>query len=132
MAKLDFDLLQDLLQKEFAYGGRGPQFYDCYGLCKEIYRRIGIYLPDFTSYTEPSLIHAAIIEGKKLFQEISEPEPFCLVTFFIRPKYTTHIGVVLEDMSRFIHIMEHSNVTIERLRGWPWEKRITGFFTWQK
>ena len=119
----------DLLTKEFEWGGRGSQKYDCYGLVMEIYKRIGIDLPDFKSAKAPSLIQQSIIEGKKLFEEIEEPEPYCLVTFFIRPEYTSHLGVVLEDCKRFIHIMEDSMVTVEKLS--DWEDRITGYLRWK-
>ncbi len=120
--------LSDLLGKSFNYGGRGPFEYDCYGLAMEIYKRRGIDLPDFGSSPSASWIHRMISEGKKLFIELKAPEPFCLVTFAIRPPYTTHIGVVLKDGYRFIHIMTKSQVTIERLDGLQWKKKITGYF----
>jgi cell wall-associated NlpC family hydrolase len=120
--------LTDLIGKKFNYGGRGPMEYDCYGLVMEIYRRSGIYLPDFGSSPSAPWLHRMISEGKKLFLELPKPEPFCLVTFAIRPPFTTHIGVVLEDSYRFIHIMTKTEVTIERLDSPLWKKKITGYF----
>ncbi len=94
--------IDDLLGKSFQYGGRGPLEYDCYGLVMEIYKRRGVSLPDFGSSPSASWIH--------------------------RPPFTTHIGVVLEDGYRFIHIMTKTEVTIERLDSLLWKRRITGFF----
>lgn len=122
-----FDIT-DLLGKEFKYGGRGPEAYDCYGLCIEVYRRRGKALPDFGSSPSASWQHRMIDEGKKLFIELKHPAPFCLVTFMLRPPYTTHIGVVLEDCCRFIHIQQKLQVVIERLDGQLWKNRITGYY----
>jgi len=32
----------DLIGKPFKFGARGPEYYDCFGLAKEIFRRHGI------------------------------------------------------------------------------------------
>ncbi len=130
----------DLIGKGFKYGGRGPLEYDCYGLAMEIYRRLGIELPEFGSAIQVHVIHRMIDEAahskldtqhSKLFEELSAPEPFCLVTFMIRPPYTSHIGVVLEDNVHFMHIVRKTKVTIERLDNQLWKRRITGFFKLQ-
>ena len=123
--KLTYD---DLLGKTFAYGGRGPFEYDCYGLVMEVCKRRGIELPDFGSSPSASWIHRMITEGKKLFLELKAPAPGCLVTFALRPPFTTHIGVVLENTTQFIHILERSQVTIERLDSPTWKKKITGYY----
>jgi hypothetical protein len=119
---------EDLLGKEFAYGGRGPKVYDCYGLCMEVLRRTGVQLPDFGSAIQSHIIHEMILTGKELFTELPAAAPFCIVTFWIRPKYTTHIAVVLEDGNRFIHILKKERVVIERLDSVLWKHRITGYF----
>lgn len=121
----------DLIDKDFAWGGRGPDLYDCYGLVKEMYRRIGIDMPEYKSIRDPNLIQSAIIDGKRLFEQIQKPEPFCVVTFFIKPFITSHIGFVLEDAKRFIHIMLHSRVTVERLDSPMWKDRITFLGRWK-
>ena len=39
----------DLLGKPFRLGARGPEYYDCWGLCLELGKRAGIEYPaDFT------------------------------------------------------------------------------------
>ena len=120
----------DLLGKEFEYGGRGPDKYDCYGLCMEIYKRLGKPLPEFHSESEPSLIHEIVMQGKKLFKEIPEPEPYCLAVFTLKPPYVSHIGVVLNP-PYFIHILRKAKVCVERLDSYIWAKRVKGFYRWE-
>ena len=35
----------DLLGKEFEFGARGPDKFDCWGLCLEVGKRAGVDLP---------------------------------------------------------------------------------------
>lgn len=126
---------QDLLGKDFAYGGRGPDVYDCAGLVGEICRRLGKVWPvDYVSNQDPCMIQWQITTtAEQEFVEIEKPEPFCAVTFFIRPHITSHIGMVLPDCKRFIHIMHSCKVAIERLENPSWKRRNTGFWkhkTW--
>ena len=39
----------DLLGIPFERGARGPDSFDCYGLAREMFRRAGVTVPDFTS-----------------------------------------------------------------------------------
>ena len=121
----------DLLGKKFKYGGRGPEVYDCWGLCREVYRRLGIDVPDFQSSSDFSEIHQKILQGKELLEQLNEPEPYCMVFFTLRPPYVTHIGIVLNP-PYFIHILEKSEVAVERLDSITWKKRIAGFYRWKK
>lgn len=122
----------DLLGAPFVYGGRSvKEGFDCYGLVMELYRRRGIQLPTSQSTDQYSLIHRMINDAKPLFTEIAKPEPYCLATFMIRPPYTTHIGVVLEDARSFIHIMQKRLVAVERLDHAGWAQRNTGYFRWE-
>jgi murein DD-endopeptidase len=125
--KLDY---LDLLGKEFKYGGRGPDAYDCYGLMIETRKRAGLFMPNhYLSFEDLPARHEAIMEGAgSYFKELPAPQPFCLVTFRIHPRFTTHIGMVLEDCVRFIHISRKMGVGVERLDLPIWAKRITGFW----
>lgn len=123
----------DLLGKEFQYGGRGPDTYDCWGLCMEIYKRLGRALPDGISTREYMDINYQINSKirnpqSEIFREIATPQPYCLITFMIRPPYVSHVGVVLEDGMRFIHIMHKCSVVVERLDTLSWQRRIKGFY----
>ena len=119
---------EGLLGKTFRHGGRGPEEYDCYGLCIEIYRRLGKHLPPVSTSYELEVNNMAMKVASDFFEQLAGPEPFCLVTFIGRPPYSTHVGVVLPDLYHFIHILEGTQVTIERLDGLLWKRKITGFF----
>jgi len=124
-------MIQDLIGIPYEKHGRTTKGLDCYGLVHLVYGRLGKELPNFPEdYTELLNIHNAIEENKSKFIELEKPEPYCIVTFSIYPPYVTHIGVVLDDCKRFIHIMEKRNVTIEKLD--KWQKRIRGFYKWTK
>jgi cell wall-associated NlpC family hydrolase len=120
----------DLLGKEFFYGGRGPDRFDCYGLVREIYRRRGIELPDVQSVTDPAEIHRRMAEGKECFREIERPEPYCIVMMSVRPPYVSHVGVVLPNLYQFLHTMQRVQVCVERLDSPEWSRRIRGYFRW--
>jgi len=120
----------DLLGKPFELGGRGPNAYDCYGLAAEIRRRVGRPIPeDYTHGRDARSCHLEIARAAAVcFVELASPEPFCLVSFRIVAPFTSHIGVVLADRFRFIHIMRGCRVAVERLDSPSWHHRITGFW----
>lgn len=119
----------DLLGVQFRYNGRSKEEgFDCYGLTQEIYRRIGIILPEYTSTDDKSLIHQMIIQGIEVFKKIEKPEPYCIVLFMIKPPYVSHVGVVLEDCYRFIHVNEKVSVVVERLDNILWERKVRGYY----
>lgn len=120
--------LQNLLSKQFEYGARGPNTFDCYGLVIEVYKRMGIQLKEFVSPDDKGLINGIVEEGKIDFIEIHEPEPYCLVTFKTKGKFADHIGVVMPDRKSFIHCAEKKQVAIEKLDHLFWKKRIGGYY----
>ena len=123
-------LIHDLIGQPFRYGGRGPDMYDCYGLCIEIYRRLGgKKLPDYHSTDDIWLIHQQVLQGKEIFSQIAKPEPYCFVLFELKPPYATHIGIMLDDV-RFIHIQMKKFVCIERIDSFLWKSRVKGFYKW--
>ncbi len=119
----------DLLGRRFRYGGRGPECYDCYGLVMEVYRRFGIQLPDCGTASTPAEIDAMIKEFSRHWVKIRQPEIPSVVAFYIRRPYVSHLGVVIGP-DRFIHIMQRSLVTVERLSSPVWRHRIAGFYRW--
>ena len=121
---------QDLMGKPFEYGGRGPDAYDCYGLMIELNKRLDRQMPqDYISMEDCYGIQEQINDAKlSIFHELEEPKPFCLVTFFIIPRVTSHIGMVLPSLYQFIHIMRNTSVSIDRLDSIEWKNRITGYW----
>lgn len=122
----------DLIGKPFEYGGRGPDKYDCWGLCVEISKRAGIFLPDINTPKSTLMRGATFLTTKdRIFEPLKKPEPFCLVAFEIGPKLW-HAGVVLENCRHFIHIMRKRMVVIERLDNVQWKRRFKGYYSLAK
>ena len=116
------------LGKEFEYGAMGPDKYDCYNLCRQLYKDAdGSELPVFDSPSEPSIINEIVLKGKELFNILSKPEYPCLILFTIKYPYVSHVGFMLPDNRSFMHIMRKSRVTIEKLDHVLWRNRIRGY-----
>ncbi len=119
----------DLLGKPFRLGGRGPNYYDCWGLCIEIGKRAGILYP--TNFTPKETIDQDVAIRTLRdndFIKLDKPEPFCIVTFAVTPPYIDHCGIVTEDCKHFIHIMRESSVTKQRIDHKILAKRRDGFY----
>ena len=114
---------EDLVGKPFAYGGRGPDEYDCYGLLSEMYRRIGKEIPDYKSPNVGPEIIAMVLDKKQEWEEV-EAKPG--VAALIRLRGNAHVGFILPH-GMFIHTWERSGgVTVERIR--DWEARIVAYY----
>jgi hypothetical protein len=120
--------LRDLLTAEFEKDGEGPN-YNCWNLCREVYRRAGRFLPKYSEYIAEIVKRNNLIQGIKNndFIKIQRPEQLAIVAFRLRPKAITHMGVIL-DSYRFIHIRKKTGVAIERLDIGRWSKKIEGFY----
>ena len=73
--------VQDLVGKPHKRDKRGPDEYDCWGICIEVYCRRGVGLPD---YSTQDLTHQQIWDlsngyAKDHADWIEEPEPWCFV-----------------------------------------------------
>lgn len=130
--------LDDLIGRPFAQNEKGPDAYDCYGLCQEVYRRLKRHLPDYDySFVNHSSKDTVTKVAKRIEQErgkyvlLEKPEPYCLVVFCVVPPVVSHIGVVLEDCSKFIHVSRKHAVTVEKLNSYSWKNRIRGYYRWQ-
>lgn len=123
IATLDFSH-GDLIGKPFKWGGRGPDFYDCYGLVEEMSRRIGRSVPDYTSPTVHETI-AQLIEKSVPFWTPCEEEPGAVATIRVG-RHVAHVGFVL-PYGKLLHSWELSGgVTREPIEAW--KNRITGFY----
>jgi cell wall-associated NlpC family hydrolase len=115
--------ISELIGTPFAYGGRGPDQFDCYGLVKHLYERRGARLPDYRSPSDQNRI-GALMAGALTLWEPCDRVPGAVVVFRIMGR-VSHCGIVVDD-DRFIHTWEGSGgVCIERLS--EWEKRVHGF-----
>ena len=114
----------DLVGVPFAYGGRGPDFYDCYGLLMELYRRRGVTLPEQTSPTSQEIISAKM--GIELLAWTPcEKQPGAGALFRVG-RLISHCGMVV-DQNHMVHAWEKcGGVTVERLE--TWTRRLVGYY----
>lgn len=118
------DRFSDLIGVPFAYGGRGPDAYDCYGLLRKLYADDGVEIPDYLSPTDGARITALMLGQVHLWRELSKPHPGCAILF--RIPGNMHVAYYIGD-DWFIHTWEGSGgVTKERLS--QWRHRVVGFY----
>ncbi len=121
--------VDDLIGKRWELGAEGPDAYDCLTLVREAARRAGIDMKKHPSIAAVEARSEAIELGKADYLPLDSPEPFCGVTFRTKhPDYVSHMGFVLADGCRFIHIMIERRVVIERLDKPIWRKKLDGFY----
>jgi cell wall-associated NlpC family hydrolase len=117
----------DLFSKTFEAGAAGPDKFDCYTFCAEYFKRKGMGFPPNPAI-EVYHLQKTLAEKEAEFIPIDKPEPDCLVVFAMAPPYVNHCGIVLECRNRFVHIMKHRGVCIERLDNLVWKRRIKGYY----
>lgn len=130
----------DLIGVPFAYGGRGPDTYDCYGLLMELHRRQGLVIPNYQSSSNTSIASESMkasIEQKvwlelwKKTETRAAPETADLRTgrvLLLNIKgLPCHVGMVIGP-DRFVHTWEGvGGVLTERIT--LWKQRILGIYT---
>ncbi len=122
--------MRKYLDKKYEMGGRGPDAFDCYGLCQVIYKeKNGVILPQLWTPINAK-------DKNELFQEqsnalccrLEKQRAWCIIAFCFYPEWVTHLGIVVDDVNKFIHIMRHRTVSIERFDVDPWSRKVEGFY----
>ena len=126
---MDAGIIKDLIGKPFIDGGRGPDAYDCWGVCIEALSRIGYQLPDYPiSAMDKVSISAAIQVEKQAWQEIADPQSGCVVVMRLGSHtLINHCGVYI-GQGRMIHIRDKTGVVIERIESPVMKRIIKGFY----
>jgi len=111
MIELRITQIQDLIGKPHVLGARGPDAYDCWGLCVEIYARAGVRLPDYgagalTRDDAKQLVNN-MAPNHALW--IQKPEDWC----FVYCGRLGHIGLSIHD--RVLHSARALGVVLQRL-----------------
>jgi cell wall-associated NlpC family hydrolase len=106
----------DLLGVKYLKDGRDEKGFDCFGLIQFLHKRMGKDLPEYITQLD--------------CEELKSPEASCIVLFKLGGN-TFHVGMVLPDKQRFIHIMENKNVVLEKLDSRIWSKLRVGYYKWK-
>lgn len=121
----------DLVGAPFADGGRGPDSYDCWGLVREVYRRYGVDLPNYTGCCYDFVrFYEGFLEERPKWTRHEPPDiptPAVVAIRFNAP-FVNHVGVYIGD-GKFLHTREKTGVVIELIRSPAWRRRIEGFYT---
>lgn len=118
--------VQDLIGKPYVHGARGPDAFDCWGLCMEICGRGGWELPD---YPVKHLTHAettALILGqaKDHAEWIDKPEDWC----FVFDQRDGHIGMHFAGM--VVHCKRMVGCVVQRLNDFKMSHPRIRFARW--
>lgn len=130
----------DLLGVQFAYGGRGPTEYDCYGLVIELNRRLGKTIPDYRSPEEGSEIEVLMGgEAKSKWTCFAHRDDYPDLDFppsvfqpgrtimFQVGRFGCHVGFIIRPR-KFIHVWEGSgSVEVTPIHR-DWKRRIIGVY----
>lgn len=120
----------DLIGKPFKYGGRGPEFYDCYGLileCLKRYNPEGLP-PDFESTDDHQEILSIMNREKEIAWKRLSPQEAGEGSILLIKVLggNTHVGFHLGG-NYFLHSWEGSKMVImERVSFW--KHKIEGFY----
>jgi hypothetical protein len=122
-----------MLLAKFDKDGSGPASYNCWNFCREVAKRGNRIFPVFSGWVEElSIRNKTMCEFLESdFLGLTKPEPFCIVTIRLVPKFINHCGIVLEDSKHFTQI-RRIGPSIERLDDSKWVKRIEGFYRYVK
>lgn len=126
----------DLIGVSFAYGGRGPDTYDCYGLVMECHRRMGIDIPDYRSPTALREIAAMMnteryrwtpvaIKPEDGFIPMSAFKPGRVIEMRINGQ-ACHVGFIHRP-GRFLHTWEDSGGVVAN-DVHDWRSRVLGVY----
>lgn len=108
----------------FKYGGRGPDFYDCYGLVMTLLEEDGKQVPDYRSPSEAPEIIAMFESAIPTWNQL--PHPLVGSVLVFRVMGNLHCGYYI-GADRFVHAWEGSNgVCVERLS--LWYRRLVGAY----
>jgi cell wall-associated NlpC family hydrolase len=134
MQSLGVDKFEDLIGKPFVDDGRGPDGYDCVGLCLEIFTRMKIPVSDYNKLVFPEINNkeqkakVLLCELARDWVPVDTPEYGILVVIdYPFPGWSTHVGVCI-NAEQFIQALGKTGVCISRFSSPAWRKRIRGFY----
>lgn len=106
------DLAASMIGKPYRYGGATPRGFDCSGLVYYSFQRVGIKVPRSTGHQ------------RKQSRAVNKPVRGDLVFFNQEGRYSSHVGIVLDD-NRFVHAPSSGKrVRVDSLSNPYWRKHL--------
>lgn len=112
-------MFDNLIGKSYGMDGRGPDCFDCYGLCIEVCSRLDIKLPELDKLPEAN------------FEKVKRPNAGDIV--LMQTSYERHVGVMI-DFTNLLQVNSMGRRGVHRMRlDHPWIKdRIVGFYRYAR
>lgn len=109
------ELARTQVGKPYAWGGTGPERFDCSGLALYVYRQLGIALPRVSADQASTGVHV----------DRAELKPGDLVFFSLRSAFD-HVGIFLGN-NRFVHAPRRQEpVRVDNLDDAWWNRAYKG------
>jgi cell wall-associated NlpC family hydrolase len=118
--------IQDLVGLPYVHGARGPNAYDCWGVCIKIYARMNRELPDYhVSHLTHEQTKALILGYARDHAEwIDAPEDWC----FVFDRRSGHIGLYYGG--RVVHSARTLGVIVQRYSEFKMSRASTRLARW--
>jgi cell wall-associated NlpC family hydrolase len=132
MTEKHVDLACALVGKPFAWHGRGPEAYDCWGLVRQCLLVAGVKdVPDYRSATEGCINAVVMLDAMAHgWHKAARPEPGLVALFRMDLAVGSHVGYLL-TADRFLHTTEETGgAVLERLSSPLWSRRVLGYYRW--
>jgi hypothetical protein len=99
----------DLLGRPFA-----AKTWSCWDLCREVYARGGIVLPEYPYRSDPRSRAELALAAIALFRRLDGPFPWAIAAITNRDGII-HTGIVLPDCQHLVHVREATGTIITPL-----------------
>jgi cell wall-associated NlpC family hydrolase len=103
---------------------------DCWGLVMEVYRRLGVKLPNYLINCEDvDAINDTYQKEKLLWIPTDKPEFPDIIALRFNESKMNHVAVYIGN-GEFLHARSRSNSSIESLNHVYWKRAVEGFYKW--
>mgnify|MGYP003791026463 CR=1 FL=1 len=122
-----------LIGKAYSDMGRGPDSYDCWGVCVEVGKILGIPIPDYGEYhcsesdrVFKNFLDKSVMEWDKIK---GKPQPGDVLVFKQETKNSClHFGIVVEDGRHFLQCNRDLGVHRARLNNPYFKQAVLGIY----
>ena len=102
------------LVSKYQRGGRKYPYLDCWGLVCDVYKTLGVELPEFTDLCQHTMEKGAEeCFRKNVFKQVEHPSDLCLVVFFYSDRLF-HVGIYYDG--KLLHTNEEKNCVLEDIK----------------